>query len=112
MTERSRALVDECVPRRFMRRYLADLAVAHVLDQGWAGRRNGALIGLMMEAGFTTLITVDRNLAYQQNIVLTGISVIVLHARSNRTDDLVPLIPALRDALPRIAPGEVIRLGV
>ena len=95
-----------------MRRHLADLPVAHVLDQGWAGRRNGVLLELMVEAGYATLITVDRNLAYQQNIVAAGISVIVLHARSNRTDDLAPLVPALRDALAQIAQGEVVHVGV
>ena len=50
----SRGLLDECVPRRLLRLHLADLNLSHVLDEGWAGRRNGALLRLMMDAGFTT----------------------------------------------------------
>jgi hypothetical protein len=107
----SRILLDECVPRR-LRRELPDLPVSHVLDEGWAGQRNGVLLRLMREAGFAVLVTVDRNLAYQQNVAAAGITVIVLHARGNRVSDLVPLLPALREALPTATPGQVMRLGV
>lgn len=109
---RTRALLDECVPRRLLRRHLADLNLSHVLDEGWAGRRNGALLRLMVEAGFNVLITVDRNLEYQQNVAAAGIGVIVLHARSNRTEDLATLVPALRIALPVVGPGQLRHLGV
>lgn len=94
-----------------MRRYFADLPLSHVLDEGWAGRRNGELLRLMVEKGFTTLITVDRNLAYQQNVAAAGVSVIVLHAPSNRTEDLAPLVAALRLALSDVTSGEVRHLG-
>ena len=107
----SRILLDECVPRRF-RRELPDLPVSHVRDEDWTGQRNGVLLGLMRDAGFAILITVDRNLAYQQNVAAAGIAVIVLHARGNRTVDLVPLVPALRVALAAAAPGQVLRVGV
>ncbi|MBI3761533.1 MAG: hypothetical protein HY260_06680 [Chloroflexi bacterium] len=76
----SRILLDECVPRR-LRRELPELSVAHVQDEGWAGQCNGALLRLMRGAGFAVLVTVDRNLAYQQNVAAAGITVIVLHAR-------------------------------
>ena len=107
----SRILLDECVPRRF-RRELRDLPVSHVRDENWTGQRNGALLRLMREAGFAILITVDRNLAYQQNVAAAGIAVIVLHARGNRTADLIPLVPALRDVVATAMPGQVIRVGV
>jgi hypothetical protein len=107
----TRILLDECVPRRF-RNELSDLDVSHVRDEQWTGQRNGVLLRLMREAGFATLITVDRNLAYQQNVAAAGIAVIVLHARGNRVVDLAPLVPALRAALAGAAPGQVIRVGV
>jgi hypothetical protein len=107
----SRIPLDECVPRRF-RRELPDLPVSHVRDENWTGQRNGVLLRLMHEAGFAILITVDRNLAYQQNVAAAGIAVIVLHARANRAIDLVPLVPALRAALADATPGQVIRVGV
>jgi hypothetical protein len=66
----------------------------------------------MREAGFTTLITVDRNLAFQQNVAASGLAVIVLHAHSNRVQDLRPLVPALLEALGGTPPGQVTHVGV
>jgi hypothetical protein len=70
------------------------------------------LLRSMLEAGFSTLVTVDRNLVYQQNVASVGVAVIVLHARGNRVPDLVPLLPALRNALAEIRTGEIRHLGV
>lgn len=87
-----RALLDECVPRR-LRRELREISVSTVADEGWLGRRNGALLRSLREAGFTHLITVDRNLAFQQNIAVSEVGVVVLHAPTNRIADLRPLCP-------------------
>ncbi len=112
MTERpARVLLDECVPRR-LRRELPGLDVSHVLIEGWAGRRNGKLLRLMRQSGFGALVTVDRNLAFQQNVAASGLAVIVLHAHSNRVQDLRPLAPAIVAALARTAAGQVTHVGV
>jgi len=106
-----RILLDECVPRR-LRRELPGRSVSHVRDEGWAGQRNGELLRLMVSSGFAVLVTVDRNLVYQQNVAAAGVAVVVLHARGNRTQDLVPLVPALREALDSAQPGQVTHVGV
>jgi len=54
---------------------------------------------------------VDRNLAFQQNIVNYNIAVIVLRARSNRLADLLPLVPQLLSAIPACVLGRVITIG-
>ncbi|HET7631380.1 MAG TPA: hypothetical protein VFK16_03600 [Gemmatimonadaceae bacterium] len=107
----ARVLLDECVPRRFQRE-LPGLAVSHVVSEGWAGKRNGELLGLMREGGFTVLVTVDRNLAFQQNVAASGLAVLVLHSRSNRVQDLKPLVPALLEAIVSALPGQVTRVGI
>lgn len=106
-----RILLDECVPRRFARE-LPGVPVSHVVTEGWAGRRNGLLLQLMREAGFAVLVTVDRNLQFQQNVALSGVAVIVLHAASNRVADLKPLVPALESALDQLAAGQILHVGV
>jgi hypothetical protein len=106
-----RIVLDECVPRGLMRA-LADLDVAHVVDLGWSGRRNGVLLASMLEAGFAVFLTVDRNLAFQQNIPAAGVSIIVLHATKNRVQDLVPLMPEVRAILTSAEPGKVYHAGV
>jgi hypothetical protein len=78
---------------------------------GWSGKKNGELLQLMSQEGFTVLLTTDQNLRYQQNLQQAGVAVIVLVARSNRLPDLVPLIPDVRNVLNTIALGEVIEVG-
>ena len=65
----------------------------------------------MLAEGFTALVTVDRNLAYQQNIPTSGIAVIVLCALRNQLRDLRPLLPEVRQVLASAVPGEVYLVG-
>ena len=60
-----RVLLDECVPRP-LREELAGHEVKTVGEAGWAGIKNGALLRLAATP-FDALVTVDRNLEYQQN---------------------------------------------
>lgn len=77
---------------------------------GWAGKKNGELLKLMMQESFTILLTTDQNLRYQQNLQQAGVAVIVMVAPSNRLPDLLPLIPSVCSALISIGPGEVIEV--
>src|SRR6266849_1991569 len=60
-----RVLLDECVPRA-LRRELLGHEVKTVAEAGWAGVQNGELLQLAAKQ-FDLLLTVDRNLEYQQN---------------------------------------------
>ena len=105
-----RILLDECVPRP-LKRELADYEIRTVVEMGWSGKRNGELLRLMGQEGFTILLTTDQNLRYQQNLQQTGVAVVVLVAPSSKLSDLLPLMPATRNILNVIAPGEVIEVG-
>ena len=65
----------------------------------------------MREANIAILVTVDRNLSFQQNVGASGIAVIVLHAPSNRRGDLLPLVSAITELLPVVQAGHVYRLN-
>ena len=89
-----RVLLDECMPRK-LKRELEGHDAHTVPEMGWASKKNGEL--LRLAAGhFDVFLTVDRSLAYQQN--LTGISIAInsLNARSNRMVDLRPLMADVR----------------
>ena len=105
-----RILLDECVPRP-LKRELNDYEIRTVVEMGWSGKKNGELLQLMSQEGFTILLTTDQNLRYQQNLQQAGVAVVVLVAPSNRLPDLVPLIPEVRNVLGAIAPGKVIEVG-
>lgn len=78
-----RILLDECVPRP-LKRELADYGIRTVVEMGWSGKKNGELLRLMNQEGFTLLLTTDQNLRYQQNLEQAGVAVVVLVAHSNR----------------------------
>ena len=76
-----RVLLDECVPRG-LRAELPGHEVKTVAEAGWAGVKNGALLQLAANH-FDVLLTVDRNLEYQQSFSALTIAVIVIDVPSN-----------------------------
>jgi hypothetical protein len=77
---------------------------------GWTAIKNGELLALVAEE-FDAFVTVDRNLAYQQNIANLRVAVTVLRAKSNRLADLSPLVPKLLAALGDTKAGRVSFVG-
>jgi hypothetical protein len=103
-----RLLLDESVPSR-LRQSLGSHEVKSVVDMGWSGIKNGALLALAA-ADFDAFITVDKNLQYQQNLATLPLSVIVLDALSNELSSLLPLLPNLEQALSSLKPRTYVRV--
>ena len=101
---RLKILLDECVDRR-LASHIVDHAVATVPEKGWAGLSNGELLE-KAQAEFDVFLTTDRNLAYQQTLARFELAIAVLHAPTNRLDELIALLPALFEALPELRTGE------
>jgi predicted nuclease of predicted toxin-antitoxin system len=104
-----RLLLDECVPRA-LRNDIPGHEVKTVAELGWAGVKNGELLQLAA-AEFDLLITVDRNLEYQQSFQGLSLAVIVIHAPSNDVTVLRPLMPAVVAAIAQTRPGGVTHVG-
>jgi predicted nuclease of predicted toxin-antitoxin system len=104
-----RILLDECVPRR-LRAHFQGHDAHTVQMMGWTGKKNGELMALTAGAGFEALITVDRNLQYQQNVSALPFGILVLVAPSNRISDLLPLIPNALIGLQKLQPGTCIEI--
>jgi predicted nuclease of predicted toxin-antitoxin system len=104
-----RVLLDECLPRK-LKLELSGHEVKTVSEMGWASRKNSALLALA--AGrFDVFLTVDQNIAYQQNLAGLPLAVVAMVADSNRLADLRPLVPQVLEVLRSVKPGEIIRLG-
>jgi predicted nuclease of predicted toxin-antitoxin system len=86
-------LIDECIDRRLARQ-LSGHTVKTVPQMGWAGIKDTDLLRLA-EIEFDVLITVDRNLPFQQNLAVLDLAVLVLQAPSNRLADIQVLIPKI-----------------
>ncbi|HTV30178.1 MAG TPA: DUF5615 family PIN-like protein [Xanthobacteraceae bacterium] len=104
-----RILLDECLDWR-LSRAIRGHNVQSVHQTGWTGIKNGELLALASER-FDVFITADRNLSFQQNMTGLHIAVIVLHARTNRLSELLPLVPKLLSALEVAQPGAVTLVG-
>lgn len=76
----------------------------------WRGIKNGALLTLA-EQEFDAFVTVDGNLQYQQNTPDIDLLIIVLRAKSNRLEHLLPLLSEANEALARGEAGEVVVIG-
>jgi hypothetical protein len=101
-----RILLDECLDRR-LAKDIEGHEVVTVPEAGWAGIKNGELLA-RAQTQFDAFVTVDRNLAFQQNIPRFTIAVIVLQAPTNRLKDLRPLLPRLQQVLLTAPKGEVV----
>jgi predicted nuclease of predicted toxin-antitoxin system len=100
-----RILIDECVDWRLLRD-LPNHDVKTVRQMGWTETINGALLRLA-EQTFDVLLTTDKNLSFQQNVVRFKIGVVVLRARSARLRHLRELVPTLLKILANVKDGEV-----
>ncbi|MGK2898498.1 MAG: hypothetical protein ACSLE9_07400 [Burkholderiaceae bacterium] len=79
------------------------------VEMGWGGKKNGQLLALAAQ-GFDALITVDKNLPYQQNRATLPVAV-VIDSYSNELAALLPLVPALEVVLAAPSPRTFARVG-
>lgn len=103
-------LLDESLPRQ-LGRLLHGHDVRTAAEMGWASIDNGELLRLAVTTGFEAFVTADRNMEYQQNVARIGLGIVVLHARSNRREHLLPLAPVVMEALVTLRPGQVVHVG-
>jgi predicted nuclease of predicted toxin-antitoxin system len=104
-----RILLDECIPKK-LKRSFAGHACLTVPEAGLAGLTNGELLAEAQRQQFQVFLTLDKGVAYQQNLADRSIAIIVIRAKSNRLDDLLPHVDACIAKL-NTAPGEVVVVG-
>lgn len=105
-----RVLLDECLPGRKLKLAFPAHEVRTVADMDWRGIKNGALLTLA-EHEFDAFVTVDGNLRHQQHTPNVDLLIIVLYARSNRLEHLLPLVSGIYAALESAGHGVVVELG-
>ncbi len=101
-----RILFDESLPNR-LRHSLPSHTVQTVVEMSWSGTKNGKLLALAA-VEFDVILTVDKNMKYQQNIKTIPIAVVVLDSVSNELAFLLPFIPKLKFALANLVPRSVV----
>ncbi len=106
-----RVLLDESLPRQLANEFTGH-QVRTVGQQGWQGMKNGELLRRAGAERFDVFVTADQNLEYQQNLSQSSIGIVVIAAKTNRIEDLRPLVPNMLRALTAIEPGRITRVSV
>ena len=94
-----RLLLDENLPIDLRLLFSPEFEVYTVVYMGWDSYQNGQLLTVMKQNGFDALITADRNLQYQQNIIKYQVRIIVLDCASTVLNELKPFIPLVEAEL-------------
>jgi hypothetical protein len=104
-----RVLLDENLPHDLIAQ-LTGHDVMTVQGLGWAGVKNGDLLG--RAAGLIDVfVTMDRKLEREHALTVLPFGVIILLARSNRVQHLTPLVARILETLATIKPGLVEHVG-
>jgi predicted nuclease of predicted toxin-antitoxin system len=106
-----RALLDENMPKALVRLFAPEIEARTVQQEDWRGRENGDLLAVASKS-FDLFITTDRGIPHQQNLNRYAIEIVLLEARSNRAEDLAPLVPKVKERLRDLATSAIIRLSV
>ena len=75
-------------------------------------QKNGELLGLMVFHGFDALVTLDKNIQFQQNIEKFPIRYFILDANENKIDTLQPYIAELKRVLEEKIEDKIILISV
>lgn len=105
-----RVLLDENLPHQLRELFAENMEVVTVGYRGWRGRENGELLR-MAENEFDVFMTMDQGIPNQQNLSEIRIGIIVLEAKSNRFEDLAPLMSEINIALKTIKNGQILHVG-
>jgi hypothetical protein len=105
-------LLDENIPIKLRVDFGTEHEVYSVVFMEWSGKKNGELLGLMIYHGFDALVTLDKNITFQQNIEKFPIRYFVLDAPENRISTLQPYIAALNDFLENDTNEKVVLIAV
>ena len=86
-------LLDECVTKH-LKPFLLGHEVYTVREMEWSGIKNGRLMALCSNNQFELLITIDKNLQYQQNLDKYPLSIVIFNSLTSKVEDLKEFIPS------------------
>lgn len=105
-------LLHECLPKKLKYRIEEldpEFFAKTTPEMGWASLSNGELLSVA-EKEFDVFITSDKNLSFQQSIPSSSIQVVLLKARTNTYEDLLPLVEKLPSVIKAHEPGKFLEI--
>lgn len=99
------------MPKALVWLFAPEVEAWTVQQQKWSGLKNGKLL-TAASAEFDALITTDQGIPHQQNLSRYDIGIVLMEAKSNRIEDLAPLVSEVKAQIGSVAPGFVLRVAV
>ncbi len=106
-----RVLLDENMPRKLAALFEIGIVVRTIAQCGWKRTKNGTLLRLA-KADFEVFVTMDQGIPHEQNLSDFDLGFILMKARSNRYEDLAPLMPQVNRDVKTVKAGELVRVAV
>jgi predicted nuclease of predicted toxin-antitoxin system len=95
----NKVLLDENLPVKLKYRLQDICEIYTVNDKGWNTLENGDLLAAMEKDGFDYLITSDKNLQHQQNLIKYSICFIILNVLNNNYETILPMVEKIKKVL-------------
>ena len=81
-------LLDECVTKR-LKQHLQEYEVFTVTQMQWNGLKNGKLLTECVNHRFEIVLTIDKNLMFQQNLDKYPVTIAVLNSLTSKIEELI-----------------------
>ena len=94
-------LLDECITKR-LKPHLTEFEVFTVSEMKWNGIKNGKLMILCVENNFDLLLTIDKNLTFQQNLYKYNLTIAVLNSFTSKIEELILFLPSFKSQLGKL----------
>ncbi len=104
-------LLDECVTKK-AKPLLSEFEVFTVAEMNFSGLKNGKLLTAAEKFGFDILLTIDKNIDYQQNITKYQISIVILDVLKSTVFHIQELIPEFKKKMNTFEKGRSYRITV
>lgn len=99
-------LLDECIDWRLKFDFVGH-EIFSAQDMGWLGKKNGDLMKAASDEGFQVLLTIDKNLKFQQNLKNYKLAIVILVQHRSTLTYLKPLVQKVIAILDQVKTGEV-----
>lgn len=98
-------LLDECVTKR-LKRHLELFKVSTVRELGLSGIKNGKLLSYCVENDFDILLTIDKNLMFQQNLAQYLVTIVVFNSVTSKIEELITFLPSFTLQAEKLEKGQ------
>src|SRR5665213_1863357 len=102
-------LLDENLPVKLKFRFVENgIDTFTTKDMQWLGKENGDLLKEMLLNGFTSFITIDNNLSFQNNFSNYPVSVVILLANDNTYETIMEFFDRILDTVKKCKIGPLV----